>query len=102
MTPGHPSKVSLVNFHARAKAPRSSQEMQSQRKVKNLVNQKRAEKGINSASILLWGLFFLFIAIEFFIIRSSWIGWIFLPVFIIFNLVFLFVALYATFGGIRE
>jgi len=54
---------------------------------------------INFFTIFLWGLFFVFIAVEFLIIMSSWIGWIFLPVFIIFNLVFFFVALYATFGG---
>jgi len=57
---------------------------------------------INFFTILLWGLFFFFIIAEFLIIKSSWVGWIFLPVFIIFNLVFFFIALSATFGGGRR
>jgi len=66
---------------------------------------KRIREGINLINfftIFLWGLFFFFIIAEFLVIKSSWIGWIFLPVFVIFNLIFFFIALFATLAGGRR
>lgn len=53
---------------------------------------------INFFSILLWILLFAFMALQFYFITISWIGWLFLPGFIIFDLFFFGITAWVTFG----
>lgn len=54
---------------------------------------------VNFFSIFLWIMFFIFIASEFYFMTLSWIGWLFLPGFIIFDLIFFGLAAFVTFGS---